>query len=136
MPNISRDLFLYLSNIASLSSNYYRLYKTNLEEKAAISYTFKRLSKTVSGYRCSADMFNLKMPVLDAILNVVVVDVNMLTTLAITFITKKLNRRFIITVDKYRASVITTVAKLLKEAVELYSVLYRIRKCYILYLYY
>ena len=136
MPNISRDLSLYLSNIASLSSNYYRLCKTNLGEKVAISHAFKGLSKTVSGYRCSADMFNLKIPVLDAILNIVVVDVNMLTTLAITFTAEKLNIRFIIAVDKYRASVVATVAKLLKEAVELYGFLCRIRKCYILYLYY
>ena len=136
MPNVSRDLSLYLSNVASLSSNYYRLYKTNLGEEAAISYAFKGLSKTISGYRCSADMFNLKMPVLDAILNVVVVDVNMLTTLAVTFTTKKLNRRFVVAVDEYRASVIATVAKLLKEAVEPCGFLCRIRKCYILYLYY
>ena len=136
MPNISRDLSLYLSNVTSLSSNYYRLYKTNLEKEAAISHAFKGLSKTFSGYRCSADIFNLKILILDAILNIVVVDINMYTTLTITFTTKKLNRRFIITIDKYRVSVITAVAKLLKKVVELYSFLCRIRKCYILYLYY
>ena len=81
-------------------------------------------------------MFNLKILVLDAILNIVVVDINILTTLTITFTTEKLNRRFIIAVDKYRASVIATAAKLLKEVVELYSFLCRIRKCYILYFYY
>ena len=80
-------------------------------------------------------MFNLKIPVLDAILNiVVVVDIDILTTLSITFTIEKLNRRFIIAVDKYRASIVATVAKLLKEAVELCSFLCRIHKCYILYL--
>ena len=135
MPNVARNLSQNFSSVVGLSSDYRRLRKTDLGEEAAVSYAFKRLSKTVSGHRCSAHMFNLKMPVLDAILNVVIVDVNMLTTLAVTFTAEKLNRRFIVAVDKYRASVVATVAELLKEAVELCGFLCRIRKCYILYLY-
>jgi hypothetical protein len=73
-------------------------------------------------------MFNVKIPILDAILNVVVVDVNILTA-------EKLNRRFVVTIDKNRTSVVAAVAKLLKKVVELRSFFCRVRKCYILYLY-
>jgi hypothetical protein len=135
MPSVARNLSLYLSSVASLSGDYRRLCKTNLGEEAVVSQAFKGLSKTISSYRYSADMFNDKMPILDAILNIVVVDVNMLTTLAVTFTAEKLNRRFVVAVDKTRASVVAAVAKLLKEAVEPRSFLCRVRKCYILYLY-
>jgi hypothetical protein len=77
-------------------------------------------------------MFNVKMPILDAILNIVVVDINMLTTLAVTLTAEKLVRRFVVAVDKNRTSVVAAVAKLLKEVVEPRSFFCRVRKCYIL----
>jgi hypothetical protein len=94
-----------------------------------VSHAFEGLGKTVGGHRFGADMFNLKMPVLDAILNVVVVNVDMLTTLAVTFTAEKLDRRFVVTVDENGASVVAVVAELSKEAVEPCGFLCRVREC-------
>ena len=63
-----------------------------------MSYAIEGLSEAVSGHCCCADVFNLKIPIADSLLDVVVVDVNVLSALMVAFAVKELNRRLIVAV--------------------------------------
>jgi hypothetical protein len=54
------------------------------------------------------------MPSLNAVFNIVVVDINMFSTLIVTLSVHKVNRRLVVTVQLNRLSILTKVSKLSK----------------------
>jgi hypothetical protein len=69
-------------------------------------FTFiKWLSKSVSSHLSSRNVLEVNVAVLNLILNIVVVDINMLCTLIMTFRGDKLNRRLIVAKELKRGDV-------------------------------
>jgi hypothetical protein len=60
---------------------------------------FKRLSKAVSSYIVSANVLEVKVAIFNAVLNIVIVNINILYTFVIALSTNKLDRRFIVAVE-------------------------------------
>jgi hypothetical protein len=52
------------------------------------------------------------MPSLDAVFNIVVVDIDMFSTLIVTFSVHKVNRRLVVAVQLNRLSILPEVSKL------------------------
>jgi hypothetical protein len=54
------------------------------------------------------------MPSLNAVFNIVVVDINMFSTLIVTLSVHKVNRRLVVAVQLNRLSILTKISKLSK----------------------
>jgi hypothetical protein len=59
------------------------------------------------------------MPSLNAVFNIVVVDINMFSTLIVTLSVHKVNRRLVVAIQLNRLSILAKVSKLSKYAIEL-----------------
>jgi hypothetical protein len=59
----------------------------------------KRLSKAVSSYIVSTNVLEVKVAVFNAVLNVVIVNINVLRTFVMALSANKLDRRFIVAVE-------------------------------------
>jgi hypothetical protein len=59
----------------------------------------KRLSKTVGSYIVSTNVLEIKVAVFNAVLNVVIVNINVLRTFVIALDANELDRRFIVAVE-------------------------------------
>jgi hypothetical protein len=70
------------------------------------------LCKSVSGHIVGTDMLQRDMPCLNAVFDVVVVDINMLSTLIVTLSVHEVNRRLVVAVQLNRLGILSEVSKL------------------------
>jgi hypothetical protein len=59
----------------------------------------KRLSKAVGSYIVSTNVLEVKVAVFNAVLNIVIVNINVLRTFVMALSANKLDRRFIVAVE-------------------------------------
>jgi hypothetical protein len=93
-------------------SEYCRLRESNLCKEALVSDAVERLGETVGSHSGSADVLDLEVAVADALLDVVVVDVDVLSTLVVSVSVEELDGRLVVAVQKNGVSVVCCVAKL------------------------
>jgi hypothetical protein len=84
-----------------------------LLQEATISNLIKQLSKAVSSYVLSAYVLKHNTPILNPILNIVVVDINVFSTLIVALTYYKLDRELVVAIELNRTNVITIIANLL-----------------------
>jgi hypothetical protein len=101
-------------------------------QKAPINNLIKRFSKTVYSYILSTNVLKYKLAIVYLILNVIVVDINVFSTLIVALTCNKLERRLVITIELNRIDVFTCVTNLLEELLKLGSFLSSVYKANVL----